>query len=82
MDFFKMIEWLIESFFLKELIILTPRGVDFTTIPVTESCISHSHMIVFDNYESKINKRQLITNQVFCTIINLDWDNHLLEMIQ
>jgi len=34
---------LMDSFiFVKELIILTPRGVDFKTIPVTESCVSQS----------------------------------------
>jgi len=36
--------------------------------------VSHSHLIVFDNYESKI-KWQLIFNQVSAQ------DNHLLEMI-
>jgi len=31
-----------DSFFVQGLIILTPSGVDFTTIPVTESCVSQS----------------------------------------
>jgi len=52
------------TFFVKELIILTPRGVYLpTTIPVTDSCTSHIHLIVLNNYVSKI-KRQLIMIQV------------------
>jgi len=63
-------DWLIDSFFVKELINPTPRGVDFTTtIPVTENCVSQSLDHVFDNYEQKI-KKQLVINQVFCTTIN------------
>jgi len=31
-----------DNFLFKELIILTPSGVDFTTIPTTESCASQS----------------------------------------
>jgi len=38
-----MIDWLIDcQLFVKDLIILTPSGVDFTTIPVTESCVLQS----------------------------------------
>jgi len=38
---------LIDSFFVKELIILTPSGVDFTTVPVTESCVLQSLDCIF-----------------------------------
>jgi len=55
-----LIDW---HLFVEELIILTPRGVDFTTIPVTESCASQSRNCIYDYYESKI-KRQLVINQV------------------
>jgi len=42
-----LIDW---QLFVKEVIILTPSGVDFTTIPVTESCVSQSlDCISFDN---------------------------------
>jgi len=67
---------LIDSFFVKELIILTPRGtprgvIDFTTIPVSESWVL------------KIMSQRLRynINQVICTTLNPDWDNHLQEMI-
>jgi len=47
--------------FVKELIILTPRGVDFTAIPVTESCISQSLDCILMIMSKRI-KRQLIIN--------------------
>jgi len=46
--FFKLFfDWLIDSFLQMELIILTPWDVDFTTIPVTESCASQSLEYIF-----------------------------------
>jgi len=42
------IDWLIDwQLFVKELIILTPSGVDFTTIPVTECCVSQALDCIF-----------------------------------
>jgi len=40
--------WLIDwQLFVKVLIILTPSGVDFTTVPVTESCVLQSLNCIF-----------------------------------
>jgi len=36
------VDWMVGNFFIKELIILTPSGVEFTTMPVTERCVSQS----------------------------------------
>jgi len=41
----RLIDW--QLFFVKELIILTPTGVDFTAIPVIESCVSQSLGCIF-----------------------------------
>jgi len=44
--------WIDCQLFVKELIILTPRGVDFTTI-LSLKVVFHSHLIVFDNFMSQ-----------------------------
>jgi len=49
---------LIAFFFVKELIILTPSGVDFTTIPVIESCVLQSLDCIF-----LIIKRQILRDK-------------------
>jgi len=52
-----------------ELIILTLSGVDFTTIPVTESCVSQSLDCIFPklrvkDFETIISARQSILTEI------------------